>query len=61
MKVKLEHWEDDEFIINIDDEPMGRTVTFGAGKIIEDWLLSNSDKLCLKSAHKDAGSCANND
>jgi len=38
MIVTLRRWEDDEFIICIDDKPVGGVVTEKIGLIICDWL-----------------------
>ncbi len=36
--IKLERWEDDEFIITINDKPVGATVNERNGLVVLEWL-----------------------
>ncbi len=36
--IKLERWEGDEFIITINDKPVGSTVNARTGEVILNWL-----------------------
>ncbi len=38
MKIRLEHWEDSDYIITINDKLFGSTVTKNNGEMIKEWL-----------------------
>ena len=40
MKITLERWEGNEFVICIEDKPQGETLSEGLGKSILSWLKS---------------------
>jgi hypothetical protein len=50
---KLERWEDDEFIITINNKPIGGTVTKGQGESLLVWLNQSGlrDILCPECDH----------
>lgn len=60
MKVELVRWEDDEFIIEIDGEPIGPTLTLETGRVVSEWLQTNSKKLMLVETTHNL-TCANSE
>ncbi len=44
-KITLERWEADEFIVCVDDKPMGGTVTKSSGECIVNWLNVSYNEL----------------